>query len=90
MPQTRAKRPEVKIPVKDYAALEAYCKAKNYTSVTSLVLEWVSDFLSGEDVQQVIKESSVSAKKKQQIERKEEQLRKLQEELARLKEETGL
>jgi hypothetical protein len=88
MAGTRAKRPEIKITVKDYNNLVIYCKGKEGISPTKIVGNLVSDFLEREDVKKDIAENSVSVRKKKQIEKKKEQLEKLKAEIEELEKAT--
>ena len=77
--QTRAKRPEVKISLCDFQALEIYGKAVDKTP-GSIVVELVKEFLGKEDVKKVIAENGESAKARERIKRREEKIAKLNEE----------
>ena len=84
MAMTRAKRPEVKISVKDYTALETYCKGTEGNTPTKIVTGLVSDFLMREDVQTVIAAQSEDKKLLKEIAKKRAAIEKANAELAEL------
>lgn len=84
MATTRAKRPEVKIPVKDYNQLTLYCKGVEDATPTSVICGLVSDFLKRDDVKKVIEVASIDKKKAAAIQKKKEAIEKLKAELAEL------
>lgn len=86
--KTRAKRPEVKIAVKDFAALEVYAKATK-SSPTKVIGELVAEFLAREDVAKVIAENGAAAKKAKAIEKKKAQLEKLKKEIEEMEKGEG-
>lgn len=81
---TRAKRPEIKIAVKDFEALSTYCKGVEGTTPTSVISNLVKEFLEKDEVKAVIAEQSKDKKKLKTIEKKKEMIAKLQAELAEL------
>lgn len=84
MAATRAKRPEVKIPVKDFNDLETYCKGSEGNTPTKIITALVSDFLAREDVQAVIAEQNKDTKLLKQIEKKKAAIEKANAELAEM------
>jgi hypothetical protein len=80
---TRAKRPEVKIPVKDFNDLTTYCKAEG-DSPTKIICNLVSDFLTREDVQAVIAAQSKDKKIVKEIAKKKATIEKLAAEVVEL------
>lgn len=85
----RAKRPEIKIAVKDFQDLEAYGKVTN-KSPTRIVNELVKDFLAREDVKKIVEENGESAKAKKDIEKMEAKIEQLQIAVAEKKKKHGL
>ena len=81
---TRAKRPEIKIAVKDFEALSTYCKGVEGATPTSVISNLVKEFLEKDEVKAVIAEQSKDKKKLKTIEKKKEMIGKLQAELAEL------
>lgn len=81
--KTRAKRPEIKVSLKDYTALETYGKATK-SSPTKIVNDLITEFLGREEVKKVISENGEAAKKAKAIEKKKAQLEKLKKEIAEL------
>ena len=82
--RTRAKKPEIKISLKDFNALNIYSKAVKDTTPAKIVNELIADFLNKPNVKQIIAENSISEAKKRQIEKKKAQIEKLKAELAEL------
>lgn len=80
----RAKRPEIKIAVKDYEALTAYCKGVEGAAPTSVIGNLVKEFLEKDEVKAVVAAQSQDKKKLKAIEKKKEMIAKLQAELAEL------
>ena len=85
----RAKRPEIKIAVKDFQDLETYGKATNKSS-TKIVNELVKDFLAREDVKKIVTENGESAKARERIRKKEEKIARIKEEIEEDKKKYGL
>ena len=81
---TRAKRPEIKIAVKDFEALSTYCKGVEGATPTSVISNLIKEFLEKDEVKAVIAEQSKDKKKLKTIEKKKEMIAKLQAELAEL------
>lgn len=81
---TRAKRPEVKIAVKDFEALTVYCKGVDSATPTSVISKLVKDFLEMDEVKAVIAEQSKDKKKEQAIQKKKDMIAKLQAEIAEM------
>lgn len=81
---TRAKRPEIKIAIKDFEALSVYCKGVEDATPTSVISNLVKEFLAKDEVKAVIAEQSKDKKKLKAIEKKKEMIAKLQAELAEL------
>lgn len=85
----RAKRPEIKIAVKDFQDLEAYGKVTN-KSPTRIVNELVKDFLAREDVKKIVEENGESAKAQKDIEKMEAKIEQLRIAVAEKKKKHGL
>lgn len=81
---TRAKRPEVKIAVKDFEALTVYSKGVDGATPTSVISKLVKDFLEMDEVKAVIAEQSKDKKKEQAIQKKKDMIAKLQAEIAEM------
>ena len=84
MAATRAKRPEIKIPVKAFNDLTVYCKATEGMTPTKIINDMVADFLAREDVVEVIKVTSVDKKKAAAIQKKKDMIAKLKAEIEEL------
>ena len=84
MATTRAKRPEVKIPVKDFNDLTTYCKGTDGNTPTRIVTGLVSDFLIRDDVQAVIAAQSQDKKLLKDIAKRKAALAKIQAEVVEL------
>lgn len=81
---TRAKRPEIKIPVKDFNELTTYCKGTEGDTPTKIICNLVSEFIAREDVQAVIAAQSKDKRLLKQIEKKRATIEKEKAELAEL------
>ncbi len=81
---TRAKRPEVKIPVKDFNDLTTYCKATEGNTPTRIICNLLNDFLAREDVQSVIVAQSKDKKKEREIAKKKAIIEKLKADIVEL------
>lgn len=86
--QERAKRPEIKIAVKDFQDLQVYGNTTG-ESVTKIVTDLVKGFLAKEDVKKIVEENGKSAKAKKDIEKMENKIRQLEEAIAEMKKENG-
>jgi len=84
---TRSKRPEVKIPVKDFNDLSTYCKVTEGNTPTKIVCNLVSEFIAREDVQAAIAAQSKNTKKAKMIEKKKATIEKLMAEVEELQAE---
>lgn len=84
---TRTKRPEIKIPVKDFNDLTIYCKGKEGDTPTKIVCNLVSEFIAKEDVQAVIAAHSKDTKKAKAIEKKKAAIERLMAEIAEMEAE---
>ncbi len=84
MAMTRAKRPEVKISVKDFHDLETYCKGTEGHTPTKIISGLIKDFLAREEVQTVIAAQSQDKKLVKSIEKKKAAIEKARAELAEL------
>lgn len=84
---TRAKRPEVKIPVKDFNELTTYCKGTEGNTPTKIICNLVHDFLTREDVQAVITAQSKDKKKAKEIAKKKAIIEKLKADIVELEKE---
>jgi len=84
MANIRAKRPEIKISVKDFNALTIYCKGTEGNTPTKIICSLVSDFLAMEDVQAVITAQGEDKKLLKQIEKKRAIIEKEKAELEEL------
>lgn len=84
---TRAKRPEIKIPLKDYNDLTTYCKGTADNTPTKIICNLVSEFIAREDVQAVITAQSVDTKKAKVIEKKKATIERLKAEIAEMEAE---
>ena len=84
MAVTRAKRPEVKIPVKDYNDLIIYCKGTIGNTPTKIVCNLVSDFIVSEEVQSVIAAQGHDKKLLKDIAKKKAAIEKIKAELVDL------
>lgn len=84
---TRAKRPEIKIPVKDFNDLTTYCKGTEGDTPTKIVCNLVSEFIAREDVQAVITAQSKDTKKARAIEKKKAAIERLMAEIAEMEAE---
>mgnify|MGYP000910307197 CR=1 FL=1 len=84
---TRAKRPEVKIPVKDFNELTTYCKGTEGNTPTKIICNLVHDFLTREDVQAVITAQGKDKKKAKEIAKKKAIIEKLKADIMELEKE---
>jgi len=87
--RTRAKKPEIKISLKDFTDLEIYGKAAE-KSPAKIVNELIKDFLSKDDVKKIIAENSETAKVIDRLDRKEAKARKMLREVSEERKKYGL
>lgn len=81
---TRTKRPEVKIPVRDFNDLTTYCKGTEGNTPTKIICTLVRDFLDREDVKSVIAAQGKTSKKLVAIEKRKATIEKLKAEIEAL------